>query len=47
MLHGTATLALAVSQIVAIEGANDAERVSEIYGRFGAMVFMPSELALR
>ncbi|MEA2649286.1 MAG: hypothetical protein QOG61_1721 [Candidatus Binataceae bacterium] len=47
MLHGTATLALAVSQIIAIEGANDPERVGEIYGRFGAMVFMPSELALR
>jgi acyl dehydratase len=47
MLHGTATLALAVSQIIAIEVANDPERVSEIYGRFGAMVFIPSELALR
>jgi acyl dehydratase len=47
MLHGTATLALAVSQIVAIEGAGDPERVVEIYGRFGAMVFMPSELSLR
>ncbi len=47
MLHGTATLALAVSQIIAIEGANDPERVAEIYGRFGAMVFMPSELSLR
>ena len=47
ILHGTATLALAVSQIIAIEAANDPERVAEIYGRFGAMVFMPSELALR
>jgi acyl dehydratase len=47
MLHGTATLALAVSQIIAIEAANDPERVAEIYGRFGAMVFMPSELTLR
>jgi acyl dehydratase len=47
MLHGTATLALAVSRIIAIEGAGDPERVTEIYGRFGAMVFMPSELSLR
>jgi hypothetical protein len=47
MLHGTATLALAVSRIIAIEAANDPERVAEIYGRFGAMVFMPSELTLR
>jgi acyl dehydratase len=47
MLHGTATLALAVSRIIAIEAANDPERVAEVYGRFGAMVFMPSELTLR
>lgn len=47
MLHGTATLALAVSRIIAIEAANDPERIGEIYGRFGAMVFMPSELTLR
>jgi acyl dehydratase len=47
MLHGTATLALAVSRIIAIEAANDPERVAEIYARFGAMVFMPSELTLR
>ena len=47
MLHGTATLALAVSRIIALEAAGDPERVAEIYGRFGAMVFMPSELALR
>src|SRR5579863_7120751 len=47
MLHGTATLALAVSRIIALEGAGDPEHVVEIYGRFGAMVFMPSELSLR
>jgi acyl dehydratase len=47
MLHGTATLALAVSRIIAIEGAGDPACVTEIYGRFGAMVFMPSELSLR
>lgn len=47
ILHGTATLALAVSAIVKREAANDPERVSEIYGRFGAMVLMPSELIVR
>jgi acyl dehydratase len=47
MLHGTATLALAVSRIIALEAANDPERVAEIYARFGAMVFMPSELSVR
>lgn len=47
MLHGTATLALAVSRIIALECAGDPERVAEIYGRFAAMVFMPSELSLR
>jgi acyl dehydratase len=47
MLHGTATLALAVSRIIALECADDPERVAEIYARFGAMVFMPSELSLR
>ena len=47
MLHGTATLALAVSRVIALEGAGDPERVAEIFGRFGAMVFMPSALALR
>jgi acyl dehydratase len=47
MLHGTATLALAVSRIIALEAGGDPERVAEIYARFGAMVFMPSELAVR
>ena len=47
MLHGTATLAFAVSRIIATEAANDPERVAEIYARFGAMVFMPSELTVR
>jgi acyl dehydratase len=47
MLHGTATLALAVSKIIASEIDNDPERVAEIYARFGAMVFMPSEVNLR
>jgi len=47
MLHGTATLALAVSKIIATESGNDPERVAEVYARFGAMVFMPSEVMLR
>jgi acyl dehydratase len=47
MLHGTATLAFAVSQIIATEAGNDPTLVAEIYARFGAMVFMPSELTVR
>jgi acyl dehydratase len=47
MLHGTATLALAVSRIIAAEVSNQPGRVAEVYGRFGAMVFMPSEVSLR
>ena len=47
ILHGTATLALAVSKVIAAEAGNDPERVAEIYGRFGAMVFMPSEMLVR
>jgi acyl dehydratase len=47
ILHGTATLALAVSAIVNAEAGNEPERVGEIYGRFGAMVMMPSEAIVR
>jgi acyl dehydratase len=47
ILHGTATLALAVSAIVKREAANNPEKVSEISGRFGAMVLMPSEVNVR
>ena len=47
ILHGTATLALAVSKIVAAEADGDASRVARIAGRFGAMVTMPSEIRLR
>jgi acyl dehydratase len=47
MLHGTATLALAVSKIIASEAGNDPGCVAEVYARFGAMVFMPSEMKLR
>lgn len=47
ILHGTATLALAVSQIIGIEANNDPERVRRIAGRFGAMVRMPSEITVQ
>jgi acyl dehydratase len=47
ILHGTATLALAVSAIVQREAAGAPEKVAEIHGRFGAMVLMPSDVVLR
>lgn len=47
ILHGTATLALAVSQVVESEADGDPSRVNRIAGRFGAMVPMPSELKMR
>jgi acyl dehydratase len=47
ILHGTATLAIAVSRIVEIEAGGEAERVGQIYGRFGAMVQMPSNITVR
>jgi acyl dehydratase len=47
ILHGTATLAMAVSRIVVAEAGGDPERIAEIYGRFGAMVLMPSEVMVR
>jgi acyl dehydratase len=47
ILHGTATLALAVSAIVAAEGNAGPARVCRIAGRFGAMVTMPSKIRLR
>ncbi len=47
ILHGTATLALAISRIVEAEAGNDPERVARAAGRFAAMVMMPSEIKLR
>jgi acyl dehydratase len=47
ILHGTATLAMAVSRIIEAEAGGEPERVAQIYGRFGAMVLMPSEITLR
>jgi len=47
ILHGTATLALAVSRIVESRAESVPTRVSRIACRFGAMVTMPSTLTLR
>lgn len=47
ILHGTATLALAVSRIVELETDNRPERVRRIAGRFSAMVLMPSDILVR
>jgi len=47
ILHGTATLAMAVSRIVESEAAKDPARVGRVAGRFGAMVPMPSTLTVR
>ncbi|MEW6300174.1 MAG: MaoC/PaaZ C-terminal domain-containing protein [Thermodesulfobacteriota bacterium] len=47
ILHGTATLALAVSRIIEVEAENDPPRVWRVAGRFGAMVRMPSEVTVR
>ncbi|HWL42445.1 MAG TPA: MaoC/PaaZ C-terminal domain-containing protein [Ilumatobacter sp.] len=45
-LHGTATLALAVSRLVDAYGDGDPATVRRIAGRFRAMVPMPCELTL-
>jgi acyl dehydratase len=47
ILHGTATLALAVSRIVETEAGKDPARVERVCARFGAMVMMPSTLTVR
>jgi len=47
ILHGTATLAMAVSQIVESEARRDPSRVERVACRFGAMVTMPSTLTVR
>jgi acyl dehydratase len=46
ILHGTATLALAVSRVVELEAGGVPERVSRVAGRFGAMVNVPSEISV-
>ncbi|MEQ8661288.1 MAG: MaoC/PaaZ C-terminal domain-containing protein [Gammaproteobacteria bacterium] len=45
-LHGTATLAVAVSALVADRLGGDAGRVRRLGGRFNALVLLPCELAL-
>ncbi len=47
ILHGTATLALAVSQIVHLEANDEPARIRRVAGRFNAMVLMPSEITVR
>jgi acyl dehydratase len=47
ILHGSATLAMAVSRIVESEAGKDPARVERIAARFGAMVMMPSTLTVR
>ena len=46
ILHGTATLALAVSALVDHCLGGEPDRVTRLGGRFAAMVFMPSEIQL-
>lgn len=47
ILHGTATLALAVSRIVVRELGGDPARVRGVAARFSGMVRMPSRLTVR
>jgi len=47
ILHGTATMAMAVSKIVAAEAGYNPERVRRVHGRFAAMVLMPSMATVR
>ncbi|MEX2146597.1 MAG: MaoC/PaaZ C-terminal domain-containing protein [Candidatus Rokuibacteriota bacterium] len=47
ILHGTATLALAVSRVMARQAGNDGRRVRAVQARFTGMVVMPSTLTVR
>ena len=47
ILHGTATLALAVSQVIARDLGGEPTRVTEIQARFTGMVALPSRLTVR
>src|SRR5215470_17874729 len=47
ILHGSATLALAVSQVVQEDLDGDPARVKEIAVRFTGLVYMPSTLTVR
>jgi acyl dehydratase len=47
ILHGTATIALAVSQVIQRDLAGDPTRVAELTARLAGMVSMPSSLVVR
>ena len=47
ILHGTATLAMAASRVMAAEAGSDPTRVQRIYARFGAMVLLPSQIEVQ
>ena len=47
ILHGTATLAHGVSEVVRREADGDPTRVRRIVGQFRAMVLMPSTITVR
>jgi len=47
ILHGSATLALAVSQVIQQDLDSDPARVREIAARFTGLVFMPSTFTVR
>ena len=47
ILHGSATLALAVSRVVDHAAGGDPNRVRRLGGMFRGMVLMPSEIRLR
>ena len=47
ILHGSATLALAISRLVARELGGDPDRVGEIRTRFSGMVRLPSSFTVR
>jgi acyl dehydratase len=47
ILHGTATLALAVSRVVARDLGGEPGRVAEIHARFSGMVPLPSSFTVR
>ena len=47
ILHGTATLALAVSRVIARDLGGDPARVRAVRARFSGMVAMPSSITVR
>ena len=47
ILMGVATLGMSVSKIVESEAGGNPAHVSRVYGRFSAMVLMPSEITVR